>query len=63
MGSKQKDIPLWFSLLICSFLIYGLSVIVNYKDGRLKTIKNDYLRDSFSPMSDGEEIIKAYKEL
>lgn len=60
MENKEKDIPIWFSLLMCGMLIYGLTVIISYEGERLKNDKNQKVKELFSPMSDGEEILNVY---
>lgn len=59
-NKKEKDIPVWFSLLMCGMLVYGLITIISYEGERLKNERNQKVRESFSPMSDGEDVLNAY---
>ena len=60
MDDKEKELPLWFVLLMCGMLMYSLVTIISYEGERLTDDKKQKVRESFSPMSDGEDILNAY---
>ena len=61
-NSKKKiNYSVWFDLLIvCLILWGGLTIFESWSDQKKKDRK-EYLRESFSPMSDDPEIQEAYK--
>ena len=64
LKSRKKKInySVWFDLLIvCLILWGGLTIFESWNDQKKKDRK-EYLRESFSPMSDDPEIQEAYNE-
>ena len=61
--TMKKYYPLGFTLLMVTLILWGGCTIFKYESDLRHQERMKYLRDSYSPMSDDEEIQRAYDEV
>jgi len=61
--NEEIDIPVWFAMLMICVMLCVVFVPIIIEGERVKKERKEYLRESFSRMSENPEIQEAYDEI